>query len=112
MTETMPEAEGEAISFDRSGRQLTVYLSGDLDLSSGETTVGAVLRQHRLDDERVWLDLSGVAFCDSSGLGMLMRLHEIIEARGSLFVVFDPAPQVRQLLDMTGLSAGLKIRTS
>jgi len=102
----------EQVQFDRAGRHLTAYLAGEIDAAETPEIEKQVLAEHMVDDEQVWLDLSAVTFCDSSGLGMMLRLHQAVEADGAAFALYDPSPQVRQLLELTGASDTLKVRTS
>src|ERR1700735_3284837 len=64
------------------------------------------LRREGLEqrDSRVIIDLSHVTRIDSAGLGQLMSCYShLIKNRGALKVL-NPAPEIRKLLDMTGLS--------
>ena len=55
-------------------------------------------------DSRVIIDLSHVTRIDSAGLGQLMSCYShLVKNRGALKVL-NPAPEIRKLLDMTGLS--------
>jgi anti-anti-sigma factor len=55
-------------------------------------------------DSRVIIDLSRVTRIDSAGLGQLMSCYShLVKNRGALKVL-NPAPEIRKLLDMTGLS--------
>src|SRR5579863_940223 len=55
-------------------------------------------------DSRVIIDLSRVTRIDSAGLGQLMSCYShLIKNRGVLKMM-NPAPEIRKLLDMTGLS--------
>jgi anti-anti-sigma factor len=55
-------------------------------------------------DSRVIIDLSRVTRIDSAGLGQLMScFSHLIKNRGALKML-HPAPEIRRLLDMTGLS--------
>jgi anti-anti-sigma factor len=55
-------------------------------------------------DSRVIIDLSRVTRIDSAGLGQLMSCYShLVKNRGALKVL-NPAPEIRRLLDMTGLS--------
>jgi len=56
------------------------------------------------NDSRVIIDLSRVTRIDSAGLGQLMSCYShLIKNRGVLKMI-NPAPEIRKLLDMTGLS--------
>jgi anti-sigma B factor antagonist len=55
-------------------------------------------------DTKVIIDLSRVTRIDSAGLGQLMSCYShLIKNRGALKVL-NPAPEIRKMLDMTGLS--------
>jgi len=55
-------------------------------------------------DTRVIIDLSRVTRIDSAGLGQLMSCYShLIKNRGALKVL-NPKPEIRKMLDMTGLS--------
>lgn len=55
-------------------------------------------------DSRVIIDLSRVTRIDSAGLGQLMSCYShLVKNRGALKMV-NPAPAIKELLDMTGLS--------
>jgi anti-anti-sigma factor len=56
------------------------------------------------NDSRVIIDLSRVTRIDSAGLGQLMSCYShLVKNRGALKMV-NPAPEIKKLLDMTGLS--------
>jgi len=52
---------------------------------------------------RLDLDLSSVTFLDSSGLGMLISLHKTLRSRNGMVRLLKPAPNVRQILELTRL---------
>lgn len=70
-----------------SAGQLREYLAGALDMRLEALTV----------------DLGGVTFLDSTGLSALVYAHDRAQDEGVSLVVTDPQPQVRRLLDVTGL---------
>jgi len=56
-------------------------------------------------DSRVIIDLSRVTRIDSAGLGQLMSCYShLVKNRGALKML-HPAPEIKKLLDMTGLSS-------
>lgn len=57
------------------------------------------------DCRRLTVDLSGTVFVDSSGLGVLISLHKAMQSRGGCIRVLNPAPQVRQILELTRLDS-------
>jgi anti-anti-sigma factor len=55
-------------------------------------------------DRSVHLDLSTVSYLDSSGLGMLVLLRKRLARCGAVVTLVDIQPQVRRMLDITGLN--------
>jgi len=70
-----------------SAGQLREYLAGALDLRPSALTV----------------DLGGVTFLDSTGLSALVFAHLRAVAEGIPLAVSNPQPQVRRILDITGM---------
>ncbi|HZM37664.1 MAG TPA: STAS domain-containing protein [Acidimicrobiales bacterium] len=88
---------------DRSGGRATARLSGDLDIVTSDE-VKRDLAQLIDDGHSVLaLDLSGVGFVDSSGLGVLVAVHRHAESHGASFVVRAVPPQVQRLFEITRL---------
>ncbi|MBD8608708.1 STAS domain-containing protein [Aeromicrobium sp. CFBP 8757] len=85
-----------------SGDFHVVELSGDIDVETART-----LRAHIVDrfDEspvRLVIDLSDVAFMDSSGLGALVSGWQLTRDAGR-FRIAGANPIVRRVLSITGL---------
>lgn len=57
------------------------------------------------------LDLSSVTFLDSSGLGALISLHKTMRSRNGTVRLINPAPNVRQILELTRLHRVFEIVT-
>jgi anti-sigma B factor antagonist len=100
-----PKIEVAAKGSDDSGAPV-IALSGEVDLSN------AAVLQSKIDDlvgsdaERVVLDLASLSFIDSSGIAVLVRLHNRI---GSV-QIRNPTPMVGRIVQITGLEQtfGLK----
>lgn len=54
--------------------------------------------------KRLVLDLTGVDYIDSSGLGALVRLHLHASRSGCLLEIANPKQRIRDLFKMTKLS--------
>uniref|UniRef100_I2Q3Q1 Anti-sigma factor antagonist n=1 Tax=Desulfovibrio sp. U5L TaxID=596152 RepID=I2Q3Q1_9BACT len=52
----------------------------------------------------VVLDLSGVTFLDSSGVGLFIGLRRLCEDEGKTFSIANPAPPIRKLFDTLRLT--------
>jgi anti-sigma B factor antagonist len=55
------------------------------------------------------VDLSVVTFLDSSGLAVLISVHEELRTRGAHLTILAPKPSVRRLFDITGLTSIFEI---
>ena len=82
---------------------VVVSVHGDLDLHSagelGDRLVGAVDR----GAASLVVDLSGVAFVDSQGLGALLRGTRRFGPGREHFRLVVPAPEVRRVFEITAL---------
>jgi anti-anti-sigma factor len=89
-----------------------VTVAGELDVSN--TTWLNECLQDAIDDGAVEivLDIEDLTFMDSTGLAVLEGTHERMLADGGTFAIVAPAPNVARLLDLTGLSSLLTIRST
>lgn len=86
-----------------------VSLGGELDLAVAPLLDAAV--SHVLDDglRRVLLDLDALRFCDSSGLGALLRTSRRVREAGGTCVVAAARGPVARLLDLTSIEQALQL---
>jgi anti-anti-sigma factor len=49
------------------------------------------------------VDLAGVTFMDSSGIGALIAAHRLAGATGATLRIRDPGPPVRTVLELTNV---------
>ncbi len=76
---------------------VTVRVSGEVDMSTADTMFNAATPE---GVKAATLDLRAVTFFDSAAIHALIRLHD--RYPGSLEVI--ASPQVRRVLDISGLS--------
>jgi anti-sigma B factor antagonist len=89
-----------------------VEVHGDLDLVSC-----AALKQrlrNAIDEgwSRVLVDLTDVAFVDSSGLAALVFAQRRLDSLGGAIAVVAPAYQQRRCFELTGLTTILGVRAT
>lgn len=53
----------------------------------------------------VVIDMSGVEFCDSTGMNVLLSALKRLRERGGTLEVAAPRPAVRKILQVTGLDS-------
>jgi anti-sigma B factor antagonist len=61
---------------------------------------------------RVVVDLAGVAFLTSSGIGVLMGARKVLAAAGGSLVLASPRGEVAQILSLTGVSELIPVAAS
>jgi anti-sigma B factor antagonist len=84
--------------------EAVVAVRGAVDLVSKDELLDVALREfERAGIHLVVLDMSGVEFIDSSGLGALVTLDNEATGRGARFLVRDPSARVERILALTGL---------
>ena len=85
---------GEGVAF--------VEVTGELDLSTADELREAVLAAMAPAVGTIRIDLHGVTFMDSTGLGALIAARNAAGAHYTV-VVQNPQPQVRRVFEITAL---------
>ncbi|TDD92985.1 anti-sigma factor antagonist [Actinomadura darangshiensis] len=81
-----------------------IAITGDLDIATTpylRERLNAALRD---TGPLVLIDLSGVTFCDASGLALLVGAHRRTKPAGTAVALVAPRPQLERLLHVTGLA--------
>jgi anti-sigma B factor antagonist len=95
---------------DRRGDDVVLRLAGELDLYNS-AEVAAALEELAADGpSRVIIDLSEVAFVDSTALGTLVEARRQIGGDGLVLVA--PGPDVARALEISGLDQHFTVRGS
>jgi anti-sigma B factor antagonist len=98
-----------AISVQRAPSEVVVSLSGEIDLSTAPLLSGTVTDLFADSPPRVVLDMAGVTFCDSQGLGTLVVLSRKAGLAQSCLVLTNVGEFLLRVLDITGLRPALMI---
>ena len=88
---------------ERVGSKAKVVITGVLDLNTGDELLRKLAKLVDRGYVRLSIDAAGVSFCDSSGLGALLRTRTQATSLGGSLVLVDASPQLRKLLQITGL---------
>ena len=95
----------------RTPTEAVVELAGEIDMSTVQYLAKAV------DDvlatkapPKVILDLTGVTFCDSQGLGTLVVLSRRAALAHSCLVLVNVGEFLLRVLDITGLRGALVVK--
>ncbi len=86
------------------GSNLIFNLVGELDEHSAEivrTRIDCTVAQNNFND--VILDLSRLAFMDSTGIGVIIGRYKLIKQKGKRLFVKNPSITVDKIFKMSGL---------
>ncbi|WP_331732585.1 STAS domain-containing protein (plasmid) [Streptomyces avidinii] len=91
-----------------------VHVGGEMDIERApmlrEALHAAITRPGGPGE--IVVDLSGLSFCDSSGLNALIHAQRTAVEHGRRIVLRTPPPQLRRLLEMTGAATLFPITDS
>ncbi|MDA0564636.1 STAS domain-containing protein [Streptomonospora sp. S1-112] len=100
------------ISSQSQGDCAVVTVRGEIDLYTAPQLQSGLLNALEDGARRLVVDMSGVEFCDSTGMSVLLSaLKRAREHKGTLELV-APKPAVRKILEVTGLASVFTIQDS
>lgn len=84
---------------------LTIYPQGDLDLVTARAMKEYVenILYSRLGVKNLVINLKGVRFIDSSGLGMLIGCYKYMQGRQGSMMLSDASASVYRILELSGM---------
>jgi anti-anti-sigma factor len=91
-----------SIRTERDGHTAIVAATGEIDISNVGDLREAVTAAAE-DCDRLRLDLTGVDFIDSTGLGCLLELRSTLHHRDVVLEIVVGEGPVRQAVEITGL---------
>lgn len=99
---------GEALTVERrdEGPRPRIVVRGEMDAFTSVQVRSAVVDD--LDGD-VDLDLREVTFMDSSGLGTLIVVHQLLEAADRRLVIVDRSPIVQRLFELSGVTTRFEL---
>ena len=81
-------------------------VAGEIDLYTAPRLHGELVTVLAGDDPvRLVVDMSGVEFCDSTGMNVLLAAHRRAREHGGDLELAAPRPSVRKILQVTGLES-------
>jgi anti-anti-sigma factor len=87
----------------------TVRVAGEIDVATSPRLRDALLDSIRHNGATVLLDMSGVTFMDSTGIGVLIGTERRVAIEGGRLIVCRPSGAVTRLLDVLGVARFLDI---
>lgn len=92
------------INAQKRGPKLSVSLSGELDHHSADKVrIMLDTMLHDITVRELTLDLSGVTFMDSAGLGVVLGRYKTIHLRGGRVIVTCVSASIDRIFRMSGL---------
>jgi anti-anti-sigma factor len=98
------------ISVYREANETIVVLTGEIDLHTAPRLSAAVDAALAEDPVRVVLDMRGVTFCDSRGLGTLVILARAAARARAVLVLANLGDFLKRLLAVSGIGEHFVIR--
>ncbi len=98
------------IRSERHAENVIAYIFGEVDHHNAKYARDQL--DKIIDEEQpasFGLDLRGVSFCDSSGLGLVMGRMRKCLSIGCSIVILNPSPAAEKILEIAGMDKILKI---
>jgi anti-sigma B factor antagonist len=81
-------------------------LGGEIDLYTAPRLHGELVALLSGDEPvQVVVDMSGIEFCDSTGMNVLLAAHRRAREQGGDLELAAPRPAIRKVLQVTGLES-------
>ncbi|MEU7748582.1 STAS domain-containing protein [Nonomuraea sp. NPDC049158] len=87
----------------------TIQVSGEIDIFTSKELRQGLVTALTTCGSTLIIDLSGVSFCDATGLGILVGIQHRARAQGITLALAGPRPFMVSLLHMSGLDRSLPI---
>jgi anti-sigma B factor antagonist len=95
------------VSSRSQGDHVIVTAAGEIDLYTApklQTDLTAII-DDAAPAARIIIDMSGVEFCDSTGMNVLLSGLRQVRERGGELELAAPRPAIMKILQVTGLDA-------
>ena len=92
------------LCFEKRGRKLIAYIEGELDHDSAALMRAEIDNQLRdMGINELVIDMAGISFMDSSGIGLVLGRYKLMRMRGGLVRISRPGKRTDKLLSMAGV---------
>lgn len=95
-----------------SGKDAVVALSGILDLGTVNKLRMSLDELMSGGAKSIIMDMAGVQFVDSSGIGFIARMQRKLQDQGCSLAMRNLSPQLESALRLTGMGSYFNIQTS
>lgn len=100
-----------SIDIEETGKRVFAKISGEIDAYTAPKLRETISKYG--EKKGIWMsvDLSGVSYMDSTGLGVFVGLFKSIRANDSTLNINGLSERLKRLFDITGLSNIMDINT-
>jgi len=82
-----------------------ISVAGEIDLYTAPRLQSELMTALSRSPARLVVDMSGVGFCDSTGINVLLAAHRQARERGGELQLAGPGSATRKVLQVTGLES-------
>jgi len=101
-----------SIAVQRAPDEVVLHLAGEVDVLT-VVRLSALVNEILVEPPaRIVLDMAGVTFCDSQGLGTLVVLSRKAQHARTILALTNVGDFLLRVLDITGLRSALMISTT
>lgn len=93
----------------RVGHRIVLAVSGELDVATAGALSASLEAAIEAGGAEIWVDLSEVAFMDSTGLRVLLDARRRLRAKAKTLAVICPLGPVRRVFTVAGLDREVDI---
>lgn len=97
------------VEINQSNSCIEVLVSGEIDAYTTPRLKDVISPLANQEQVEMVIDLSGVSFIDSTGLGMLVCLFKTVKSNNGKFTIIGLSNRLRRLFDITGLADIIQI---
>jgi anti-sigma B factor antagonist len=114
LNEDLPGFGGDLLGFSISQGPgyAVVSVTGEIDLDTERAFRHALTSALASGVGRLVVELSGVTYMGSTGIGVLMGVRRVLAADGGSLALAGPCGKVAQVLAMTGVSEVIPVEAS
>jgi phospholipid/cholesterol/gamma-HCH transport system permease protein len=97
----MPLTEQGSVRYEQSGNILRIIIAGRLDADATSLIwPEAISKYNSILPEQLHIDAASVDYCDSAGIGLLLKLRNLQQGRNKMFSIDGLKPEFGKLMTL------------